>query len=50
MKKQLCWDKPCEKGVPICCFDCEAFEGCPEGCNQLECRRKMVDEDEKTQD
>lgn len=41
MKKLVCWDKPCSMGFPICCFECEAFEGCAEGCDQLECRRKM---------
>lgn len=50
MKKEkiICWDKPCNMKFPICCFDCEAFDGCPEACDQLGCREKMKgDEDEE---
>lgn len=35
----ICWDKPCIMGFPICCFDCEAFEECPEACDQENCRK-----------
>lgn len=47
MGKIECWDEPCGAGFTICCFDCDRFQGCPESCDQLECRRKMKgDEDE----
>lgn len=39
MKKNnnvICWDSPCSLGKPICCLQCEAFIGCPEGCDQVE--------------
>ena len=48
MKPIICWDEPCGAGFSICCFDCEAFLGCPESCDQLECRKKMKgDEDDE---
>lgn len=36
--KLVCWDEPCSMKCPICCFDCEEFETCPEACDQESCR------------
>lgn len=45
MSKTNCWDIPCSMGFKICCFECEAFQGCPESCDWVEeCRGE---EDEK---
>ena len=34
---RTCHEKPCAMGFPICCFDCEAFQGCPEACTNEKC-------------
>lgn len=44
--KRICWDMPCSMGFPICCFDCEAAEGCPEACDNLKCRGDDDTEDD----
>lgn len=49
-KKIVCWDKPCSMEVPICCFTCEASEGCPESCDQLGCWEKMKGDEDETED
>lgn len=47
MGKRICWDEPCSMGFPICCFDCEAFEGCPEACDDEHCNGEQYVEDQK---
>lgn len=41
----LCWDEPCFKGYPICCYDCEEYEDCPEACDTADSCRKDEDND-----
>ena len=48
--ENLCWDNPCSMGIPLCCFECEAFQECPEGCGQLGCREKMKGDEDETED
>ena len=45
MNKVVCWDKPCFKDYPICCYDCEEYEDCPEACDMAESCRKDEDND-----
>ena len=45
MDKVICWDKPCFKGKPICCYDCEEYEDCPEACDMAGSCRKDEDND-----
>ena len=44
----LCWDSPCEFEKPICCLQCEAFQSCPESCDQFQCETwKEFEDDEE---
>ena len=45
MSKTICWDEPCFKGYPICCYGCEEYEDCPEACDMAESCRKDEDND-----
>lgn len=47
MKTITCWDSPCVYGKPVCCLECYSFENCPERCDQLECRKEMIEEAER---
>lgn len=46
----VCWDSPCSYGKPICCLQCLAFTGCPEGCDQTDCETWEEFEDEENDD
>lgn len=37
-KPMICFDGHCKKNVPICCFDCEQFDTCPDACIDEKCR------------
>lgn len=45
MNKVICWDKPCFKGYPICCYDCDEYEDCPEACDMADICRKDEEND-----
>ena len=41
MSKMICWEGPCDFGIPICCYDCDKKDDCPDACDRAdECRKE----------
>lgn len=37
MSKTVCWQDNCPQDLPICCFECDRQEFCPDICDLHEC-------------